>query len=111
MIVIKITLIETVYPAPDDDEDDYCPDGEASISTETVSFRELVELMREYSQPWRACVPAVGATYEWLSQPDMEQDMFTGEYTERTLHYSHDNAPRWAKYWRLAMVKAGIVRS
>ena len=107
--MIKIKLIETVYPAPDEDEDDYCPDGEASVSTETVGFRELVELMGEYSRP--SCSHAVGATYEWLSQPDMEQDMFTGEYTERTLHYSHDNAPRMAKYWRLAMVKAGIVRS
>jgi hypothetical protein len=107
--MIKINLIETVYPAPADDEDDYCPDGESSTSMETVGFRELVELMREYSQP--SCFPAVGETYEWLSQPDMEQDMFTGEYTERTLHYSHDNAPRWAKYWRRAMAAAGIIRA
>ncbi len=105
--MIKITRIETIYPAPADDEDDYCCDGESSSTDDEVSFRELVDLMREHSMP--SCSPAHGDTFEWLSA-ESYQDPYSGEWTEHSLHYSRDNSPRMAKYWRAAMRAAGIAR-
>jgi hypothetical protein len=98
--MIQITRIETVYPAPVDDDGDYCPDGEASSTDDSVSFRELVDLMREYSIP--SCSPARGEPY---------QDPYSGEWTVTSVHYSRDNPPRMAKYWRAAMRAAGLVRA
>ena len=104
--MLTVTFIETVYPAPND-EDDYCPDGQGSVDTVVMGFRELVFAMREY--PIVSCSPARGTTYEWLMS-ETEQDYRTGEYTEKSLHYSHDNPPRCAKYWRLAMKAAGQLK-
>jgi hypothetical protein len=105
--MIQIKFIETVYAAPADEEEDYCPDGDASSTDDTVGFRELVALMRQqYSQP--SCSPASGATSEWLSDwPD--QDYRTGDWTERSMHYAPTNPPRSARYWKLAMRAAGII--
>lgn len=105
--MIRITLIETVYPAPADDEEDYCPDGEASLREEEVSFRELVDLLRDYSQPSSVRCPG---PFDWASRPDSEQDYRTGEWTEYSLHYAHNNVPRTLKYWRKAWCVAGLCR-
>ena len=105
--MLTVNFVETVYPAPDDDDDDYCPDGEGSVNTVVMGFRELVRAMRDYS--FVSCRPAIGATYEWLHS-ELEQDYRTGEYTERSMHYSHDNPEHCAKYWRLAMKAAGLLR-
>jgi hypothetical protein len=37
--MLRIVLIETVYPAPEDDEDDYCPDGDTSTEEVEVGFK------------------------------------------------------------------------
>ena len=105
--MIRITRIETTYPAPDDDEEDYCPDGESTSTDDTVSFRELVDLMHEHSIS--SCSPARGDTCEWLSV-ESYQDPYSGEWTEQSIHYSRENSPRAAKYWRAAMRAAGIAR-
>ena len=105
--MIRITRIETTYPAPADDEEDYCPDGESTSTDDTVSFRELVDLMRDYPLP--SCSHARGETFEWLSS-ESQQDPYSGEWTEQSIHYSRENPPRAAKYWRAAMRAAGIVR-
>lgn len=102
--MIKITRIETIYPAPDDDEHDYCPDGESTSTDEAVSFRELVDLMREHSMP--SCSHLEGSQWEWFST-EPYQDPYSGEYTECSLHYSRDNPSRMLKYWRAAMLAAG----
>lgn len=106
--MIRITRIETVYPAPSDDEADYCPDGESTSTDDSVSFRELVDLMREHMHP--SCSPARGETFEWVSS-EAYQDPYTGEYTESSVHFSRENPPRMAKYWRAAMRAAGHVRA
>ena len=104
--MIRITKIETVYPAPEDDEDDYCPDGESQSTDDSVTFRELVYLMRDYS--FSSCSPASGGVNEWLST-EQEQDYMTGDWTEHSLHFSHDNPSRVRKYWRKAMITAGLI--
>jgi len=105
--MLTVNFVETVYPAPDDD-DDYCPDNvEGSVHTVVMGFRELVLAMLDYSIV--SCSPVRGTTYEWLMS-ETEQDYRTGEYTERSMHYSHENPPHCAKYWRLAMKAAGLLR-
>ena len=106
--MIRITKIETTYPAPESDDEDYCPDGDTYTYTvdDTVTFRELVDLMRDYSHA--SCSPASGSTREWL-MTEWDQDCYTGDCTENSLHYSHDNAPRSARYWRLAMRAVGLI--
>jgi hypothetical protein len=105
--MIRVTRIETTYPAPIDG-DDYCPEPESVwANDDDVTFRELVRLMREHLHP--SCSPARGDTREWLTT-EAEQDWRTGEYTEHSLHYSRENPPRAAKYWRAAMRAAGFAR-
>ena len=102
--MIHITRIETIYPAPADDEEDYCPDGESESRDDTVSFRELVDLLREHLHP--SCSHLRGDPFEWFSA-DTYQDPYSGEYTEQSLHYSRENPPRMLKYWRAAIRAAG----
>ena len=105
--MLTVTFVEAVYPSPENDEEDYCPDAEpVRFDVERLTFRELVRAMREYS--FISCSPAVGATYEWLHS-ELEQDYRTGDYTERSMHYSRDNPEHKARYWRLAMKAAGLL--
>jgi hypothetical protein len=104
--MLKVIKIDTVYPAPEDDEEDYCPEGDSSSETIEVSFRELVDLMRTYNNP--SCSRALGEIYEW-TQAETEQDYRTGEFTERSIHYSRNNPTKNAKYWRAAMTAAGLI--
>lgn len=101
--MIRITRIETVYPAPDG-ADGYCPDGESDSRDEEVSFRELVDLMRAHVHPSASHLR--GTPFEWLST-EPYPDPYSGEYSEHSLHYSRDNPPRMLKYWRAAMRAAG----
>lgn len=105
--MLKITRIESNYPAPDDEEGDYCPEPVSTSADELVSFRELVALMEAHPNP--SCWPARGEVFEWLSA-ETEQDFITGEFTEASIHYARDNPPRAAKYWRAAMRAAGILK-
>jgi hypothetical protein len=105
--MIDVTFCETVYPAPEDDEDDYCPEGESETRSDTVTFRELVRLMRQYCTP--SCSPARGEVYEWM-MAEPEQDYRTGEHIDRSLHFARINPARRAKYWRLAMKAAGVIQ-
>jgi hypothetical protein len=106
-MMIRVSFVETTYPAPSDDEDDYCPDGDSHVREDTLSFGELVCRMYQYHTP--SCSPAIGATYEWLCA-ETEQDYRTGDYTHRSMHYHHENHPRYAKYWRIAMRVAGLIK-
>lgn len=102
--MIKITRIETTYPPFDDDEPDYPGDGESSSIDDIVSFRELVDLLRDHSHP--SCSHLVGDAYEWFSA-DTYTDPHSGEFTESSVHYNRENPTRMLKYWRLAMRAAG----
>ena len=104
--MLRIVLIETVYPAPEFDEDDYCPDGDTSTEEVEVGFKELVALMRGYTHP--SSSPASGSVYEWLSAEN-EQDFRSGDWTVKSIHYdTTKNHARYAKYWRWAMRAAGV---
>jgi hypothetical protein len=105
--MITVTFVEFVYPAPELDEEDYCPEGDGTSFSEAVGFRDLVRLMRDY--PMSSCHPARGEPFEWL-QAESQQDYQTGEFTECSLHYSRDNPARKVKYWRKAMFAAGIIQ-
>ena len=106
---IPITLIDTVYPAPADDEADYCPDGEADAHDTRVEFRELVRMIRDggYSEPSSFPIDAPGA-HDWLCAPDMEPDYRTGELTARSLHLSACATARETRYWAKAWRAAGV---
>ena len=105
--MLTITLVTETYEYPDTDEDiDIDGPTDSDIKTETVSFRELVSLMREYSEP--SCYPPIGAEYEWLSRS--ETDFRTGADTVESIHYSRDNPKRNLKYWRAAMRAAGFAK-
>jgi hypothetical protein len=105
--MLKITLITTTYPAPEDHEEDYCPDGTADVEELAVGFRELVGLLRDYGMP--SCSHPTGDQREWVSR-EGEQDYATGEWSEQSLHYAHDNPPRMLKHWSRAWRAAGLVK-
>jgi hypothetical protein len=86
-------------------------DGEAADSgflseNESVSFRELVSIMRDYCVP--SCSRPSGSPRDWLSTHPSQDYRDCSETTE-SLHFSRQNSPRMAKYWRKAMVFAGII--
>lgn len=74
---------------------------------EPCTFREIVEAMRGYSHP--SCSHGTGDTAEWFST-EAEQDMLDGSYRIESLHYSMNNSPKSAKYWRWAAIAAGHVK-
>jgi len=87
-------------------------DGESAESgflaeSESVTFRELVSLMRAH--PVASCYPPSGEAFEWLSSYPETDYRDASERTE-ALHYGHKNPSRNAKYWRKAMRAAGIIR-
>lgn len=74
---------------------------------EPLTFGELCRLIQRGGFNYPSCSPAKGSTREWL-QAEPEQDYTTGEYTTYALHYSHNNPPKNAKYWRAAFKACGI---
>ena len=106
--MLKIAFVESTYRAPEDDEDDYCPEPDSVTDHAELSFRDVVLLMRhQYREP--SCSPAIGAVYEWLNA-ETEHHYRTGEFTERSMHFDRENPPRMARYWRLAMRAAGLIK-
>ena len=70
------------------------------------TFKELVSMFEDEFTNC-SCVPASGNINEWFTS-DSEMDMFSGEYEHESIHYSRDNLPRSEKYWKKAMLFAGI---
>lgn len=77
------------------------------FESEAYTFRELVDLMRDYNNP--SCSHPSGGVYEWLSGY-ADTNYTTGAETIESIHYSADNEPKKAKYWRKAMVCAGLIK-
>jgi hypothetical protein len=109
--VIPVLIIETVYQPPEaeSEEFDYFMDeGEPHVREIKVTFRELVRMVSdEYRRP--SSFPlAVPSGRDWLNA-EGEQDMWTGELIERSLHLSPSASARMARYWSKAWT-AGRVR-
>ena len=89
-------------------------DGEAAeqgfiFQDEPHTFRELVNLICSEGFNAASCSPATGETYEWLDTYT-ETDYPTGEETIYSLHYSHNNESRAAKYWKAAFKAANLIK-
>ena len=111
--MLPILFVTTVYPSPGDDETDYCPDGDTDTDTLPMGFRELVQAIRHggYVHPSTSHRTARDIKWrDWLST-EMEQDMHTGEYTEKSVHLDVSATPHQVRYWRLAWKAAGIVKA
>ena len=106
--MIHVAFAVAFYRPIGDDEEMYDDEGSASVHEDTLTFRELVHYMREYSHV--SCWPASGATYEWLSK-DEHVHPYIGERSVESLHYTRENPPKNAKYWRWAMRAAGHVKA
>lgn len=105
--MIKITRIESSYHWDEDAEYPASEEGEAaSVSTEELTFRELVSAMRDMSET--SCWPATGATSEWLTT--RREDYRTGGWVEESIHFDRDQSPHRARYWAAAMRAAGHAR-
>ena len=78
-----------------------------TIEDEPLTFRELIQLIQREGFNYPSCSPAAGHIREWL-QTEPEQDYSTGEYTTHALHYSHNNPPKNATYWKAAFRFCGI---
>jgi len=105
--MIKVNLYTTRYPAPKNDDDDYCPDGECvNEENREVSFRELCDLAELHSECSSA--PSQGDTHDWLI--GREENYINGGFEEHTMHFSRDNNPRHAKYWQKALCTTGFAK-
>jgi hypothetical protein len=68
-------------------------------------FRELVDAMRGGDpSSW----PRAGAR-DWVTHVE-DVNYRDGSQESRSLHLSHKNSPRAAKYWILAMRAAGVTK-
>jgi len=106
--MILINRFRKVTQPWDDSETEPESETEELSISEPVGFRELVNLMRQHGQC--SCSPASGSTWEWFSS-ESEPDYRTGESSTDSMHYSHDNPARNAKYWVKAMRAAGYIRA
>lgn len=102
-------LINKTYEVitPESAEDGDTAESGFVRQNQEVTFRELVSIMRDYQEV--SCSPASGSTYEWLTTYG-DADMWDGSHRNESLHFSHENKPHVAKYWRRAMVAAGFIK-
>ena len=105
MILINKTFSEVT---PESAEDGEMSDSGFVFEDVAYGFRELVQMMRDYPQP--SSMPARGNTHEWLSNDYSIEDYRTGTERQESIHYSRANPAHNARYWRLAMVAAGMLK-
>jgi len=105
MILISRTYSEVTPESAEDGEE-----SESGFICEDAAyeFRELVRLLREHRNP--SCYPATGSTREWYSTGYDVADYRTGTEREECVHFSRNNPPHNARYWKLAAKAAGIVK-
>jgi hypothetical protein len=75
----------------------------------SVTFRELIKLMKEHYHP--SCSPNDGNTNIYYSTDHFVKDYRTGTDRTEAMHFSQWNAPNAAKYWKLAARAAGLIPS
>jgi len=76
----------------------------AGESLRRVSFKGLVDLMSQYTDP-AVFVPRGETKEEYFT----EEERADGTYELSSITYAGGNPKRRAKYWRKAAVTAGIV--
>lgn len=96
-ILINQTFVNVTYESADNG--DYSDSGFIAEKLE-VSFRELVQLMKDHCHPSQS--PNNGSTDIWYSSDFHTINFKTGEEQETAIHYYTENTPNAAKYWRLA---------
>lgn len=76
------------------------------FENEPHSFRETVELLRggETSDS-----PCDGNARVWVTHYG-EMDYRTGDTENESIHFSRLNSPHKARYWKLALKAAGLLR-
>jgi len=111
MILISKVWEEVAYPdSPEGDQDDPCyEDSGFEFTDEPMTFRDLIYHIVREGHRMPSCYPPDGSTFEWLSS-EPELDYGTGIWKTTSLHYAQKNHPRNAKYWRKAMIVAGIIK-
>lgn len=106
MIIVN-RYFEIVTPESAED----CDAAERGILAEgeRLTLRELIRAMQGGES---SCYPARGDVFEWVSIPQGGTRAYfeDGEEETHTVHFSRDNPPRNARYWRIAMIAAGIVK-
>lgn len=95
-LTVPVVRITTTYPAPEDDEEDYCPDGEATEES-TAEWTED-ELVREFRGMHPSCSNPTKPDMVWFTT-DSVQDYRTGEWTEESLHLSREATPEQVEVW------------
>jgi hypothetical protein len=111
MILISKVWEEVGFPdSPEgDQEEPNFEDSGFEFTDEPMTFRDLVYHIVREGHTMPSCYPPDGSTFEWLSA-EPELDYSTGIWKTTSLHYAQKNHPRNAKYWRKAMIVAGIVK-
>ena len=104
MILISRTF-EVV--TPESAEDGEAEESGFLVEGEAVTFRELVSLMRDH--PLASSSPCAGSRWDWLSSHS-ETDYRDCSSRTESLHFDKSNPLAKDKYWRKAMIAAGIIR-
>jgi len=104
-------LISKTYQAftPESIENGEADEQGFIFEDEPYTFSELVRLIRMEGFTQSSCSPATGNPREWLTT-ESEPDYSTGEESIYSLHYSHNNPSRAAKYWKAAFRAANIIK-
>ncbi len=104
-ILINRTYAETI---PESAEIGDFSDTGLIEQDQQVTFKELVELMRDYYNASQS--PHNGSTDVWFSTSWNVTNYRTGTSREVSMHYSQNNTPNCAKYWRLAHKAAQLIQ-
>lgn len=97
-------LINKTYEIVTEDSVEEGAAGETGFyfEDEPMTFRELIDVMSRGGYYYSSSYPCYGNTSDWITT-EAETDYLTGELTSYSLHFSHNNHPRLAKYWRKAL--------
>lgn len=74
---------------------------------EQVTFRELVDLMKEHNES--SCSPDNGSTHNWYSCYPYTYDFRKGITRTEAIHFHTENTPNAAKYWKWARIAANKI--
>jgi hypothetical protein len=101
-----VLVVVTRYPAPEDDEDDYCPEGEVEEEREEEWGEDSLVRAIRWMHPSQC--PVTDPLRAWFVS-DSEQDFRTGEY-EETAYFLSENATEEQKAVWVNAVKRAMER-
>jgi hypothetical protein len=97
-IIINRTFCETT---PESSEHGYFSKKGFISRRQKVTFRELVNLMKEHDKPSES-PNNYNSLHTWYSTPFYTSDYGKGIEREESIHFHRNNTPNAAKYWFLA---------